>query len=47
MAAYADPARGYPSRNATFKEDDVADYDQLARFGEWDGSMPPEKVVLE
>lgn len=36
IARYFDPAQGYTARRALFKDDDFAEYDQLARFGEWD-----------
>jgi len=43
IAAYRDPARGYTSRRAprTMMGDKPHDYDQLARFGEWDQSQSP------
>jgi RecB family exonuclease len=47
IEAYRDPARGYVSRNAPFQETDAGDYDQLARFGEWDNAMEPKKEALE
>ncbi|MEC3861600.1 double-strand break repair protein AddB [Mesobacterium sp. TK19101] len=47
IAAYDDPDRGYPARNASFSEHEVTDYDQLSRFGEWDGAQPPDDEVLE
>lgn len=47
IAAYDDPDRGYPARNASFSEHEVTDYDQLSRFGEWDGAQAPDDEVLE
>lgn len=39
--------RGYTSRLALFKRDDIGYFDQLARYGEWDTSEPSELVVLK
>ncbi|NAZ37787.1 double-strand break repair protein AddB [Rubellimicrobium sp. CFH 75288] len=39
VEAWADPERGYASR-LRVKARDGRDYDHLARFGEWDGSLP-------
>lgn len=36
LTRYADPAQGYTARRAMFSEKTPSDYDQLARFGEWD-----------
>ncbi|MCZ0811265.1 double-strand break repair protein AddB [Roseovarius sp. EGI FJ00037] len=36
IRAYMEPDRGYPSRRAMHMKSDRGDYDQLARFGEWD-----------
>ena len=47
IAAYFDPDQGYTARRAMLKEGDASDYDQLARFGEWDVSDPAVKEVLE
>lgn len=47
IAAYQDPSRGYPARNAVFKDNEAGDYDHLSRFGEWDQSAPPVKQVLK
>lgn len=41
IAAYAAPDRGYVSRRFLQKEKDRGDFDQLARFGEWDMTDPP------
>ncbi|RKT32320.1 double-strand break repair protein AddB [Roseovarius halotolerans] len=42
IRAYMEPDRGYPSRRAMHMKSDRGDYDQLARFGEWDITDPPE-----
>ncbi|WP_300549544.1 double-strand break repair protein AddB [Roseovarius sp.] len=36
ISAYMDPSKGYIARRAPRNSDDQGDYDQLARFGEWD-----------
>lgn len=36
ITRYEDPEQGYTARRAMFREQDFSDYDQLARFGEWD-----------
>ncbi len=36
MAAYADPEKGYTARRALMKDTDLADFDHLSRFGEWE-----------
>jgi len=36
ISAYMDSSKGYISRRAPRNSDDQGDYDQLARFGEWD-----------
>lgn len=41
IRAYSDQSRGYTSRRAMFKEGEAGDYDQLARFGEWDATQDP------
>jgi ATP-dependent helicase/nuclease subunit B len=41
IRAYFSPAQGYTARRAMFKEGDKGDYDQLARFGEWDATQDP------
>lgn len=38
IRAYSGPERGYTSRRAVQKQRFDGDYDQLARFGEWDDS---------
>jgi len=37
---WRDPGRGYSARMAMQKATDVSNYDQLARFGEWDQATP-------
>jgi RecB family exonuclease len=41
IRAYSSPTQGYTSRRALFKDADKGDYDQLARFGEWDATQEP------
>lgn len=42
IAAYMMPDRGYTARRALHKSTDPGDYDQLARFGEWDSGDNPD-----
>lgn len=42
IARYMNPQQGYTSRRAMQKERFGGDYDQLARFGEWDATNEPE-----
>lgn len=46
VARYLDPGQGYLSRRAMKTKDMAGDYDQLARFGEWDitDEADPERV---
>lgn len=46
MRAYLEPDRGYTARRAVFKKADRGDYDQLARFGEWDITDPPDTAEV-
>lgn len=46
IRAYSSPEKGYTSRRAMFKDVDKGDYDQLARFGEWDVTQAPETEDL-
>lgn len=46
IRAYFSPTQGYTSRRAMFKDVDKGDYDQLARFGEWDATQSPEPEDL-
>ncbi|WP_428927282.1 double-strand break repair protein AddB [Marinibacterium sp. SX1] len=41
LRAYRDPAQGYTARRMLQKDSDVGDYDQLARYGEWDMATDP------
>lgn len=41
IAAYFEPDQGFTSRRAMQKDSDPGDYDQLARFGEWDRTNDP------
>lgn len=43
IAAYMDPSMGYTSRRALQSKQDAGDYDQLARFGEWDITATAKK----
>ncbi|WP_127116126.1 double-strand break repair protein AddB [Shimia sediminis] len=41
IAHYADTSHGFTARRAMQSDRDVGDYDQLARFGEWDVTDAP------
>lgn len=41
LTAYLAPERGFPSRRVVQTEDARGEFDQLARFGEWDGTAKP------
>ncbi|MFV0514573.1 MAG: double-strand break repair protein AddB [Jhaorihella sp.] len=41
IAAYMQPGQGFTARRAVQKDTDTGDFDQLARFGEWDRSTDP------
>ena len=41
IAKYLDENQGFTSRRVVKTEDAAGDYDQLARFGEWDGTTAP------
>ncbi len=41
IAAFADRARGYSARRSVANTTFEGDFDQLARFGEWDDSDDP------
>ncbi len=43
---YLSPDKGYVSRRAMFTKKEHGDYDQLARFGEWDITDAPVKEPL-
>lgn len=42
IESYLQADKGFTSRRAMFKKEDAGDYDQLARFGEWDITDDPE-----
>ncbi len=46
IRAYFSPKQGYTARRAMFRDIDHSDYDQLARFGEWDVTTPSEPEDL-
>lgn len=46
LAAYLEPDKGYTSRRALYEDREARDYDQLARFGEWDVTQDPDPEVL-
>ncbi|MGJ8615646.1 MAG: double-strand break repair protein AddB [Sulfitobacter sp.] len=41
IAKYLDETQGFTSRRIVKTEEAAGDYDQLARFGEWDGTTEP------
>lgn len=41
IAHYADDSSGFTARRAMQSDRDIGNYDQLARFGEWDVTDPP------
>ena len=47
LSAYLEGDKGYTSRRAMEKDADARDYDQLARFGEWDVTAEAHPEVLE
>ena len=47
LSAYLEGDKGYTSRRAMEKDADERDYDQLARFGEWDVTAGAAPEVLE
>lgn len=46
LSKWADPARGYTARMAMEQDRYGSDYDQLARFGEWDLTALPVREVV-
>ncbi len=46
IATYLDESKSFPSRRAMFTKDMEGDYDQLARFGEWDITDDPEEEPM-
>ncbi len=47
LSAYLEGGKGYTSRRAMEKDTDARDYDQLARFGEWDVTAEAMPEVLD
>ncbi|MFT7595173.1 MAG: ATP-dependent helicase/nuclease subunit B [Paracoccaceae bacterium] len=41
IAAYLEPDQGFTARRMLNKDTDIGDFDQLARFGEWDRTTSP------
>jgi RecB family exonuclease len=46
IASYMEPDQGYTARRALMKDTDLADYDHLSRFGEWDVTDEPIKMGM-
>lgn len=46
LAAYLDPGQGFTARRMLHKDSDRGDYDQLARYGEWDRTSPAQPEDL-
>ncbi|APX13099.1 double-strand break repair protein AddB [Tateyamaria omphalii] len=46
LSAYLEGDKGYTSRRALYEDREARDYDQLARFGEWDVTQDPMPEVL-
>ncbi|MBY5933421.1 double-strand break repair protein AddB [Tateyamaria omphalii] len=46
LSAYLEGDKGYTSRRALYEDREARDYDQLARFGEWDVTREPTAEVL-
>lgn len=47
LAAYLQPDQGFTARRMLHKDTDTGDFDQLARFGEWDRSTDPTPEDLK
>ena len=47
LSAYLEGDKGYTSRRALYEDREARDYDQLARFGEWDVTQDAAPEVLE
>jgi ATP-dependent helicase/nuclease subunit B len=47
LSAYLEGDKGYASRRAMENDSDSRDYDQLARYGEWDVTADAVPEVLE
>lgn len=43
ISAYYEETQGFTARRAMFSKADTGDYDQLARFGEWDVTSDPDR----
>jgi len=46
IAAYLEPDQGFTARRMLHKDTDIGDFDQLARFGEWDRTTNPSPEEL-
>ncbi|WP_299619237.1 double-strand break repair protein AddB [uncultured Tateyamaria sp.] len=46
LGAYLEVEKGYTSRRALYEDRQARDFDQLARFGEWDVTDEPHPEVL-
>ncbi|MGH1412511.1 MAG: double-strand break repair protein AddB [Pelagimonas sp.] len=46
IRTYLDAEKGFTARRALMKDTDIADYDHLSRFGEWDVTDEPTNEVL-
>jgi RecB family exonuclease len=46
LAHFLDPRTGFPSRRAVKTTRFAGDYDQLARYGEWDETAPPLRLPV-
>jgi len=44
--AYSSATQGYMPRRMLEKREEVTDYDQLSRFGEWDESQPAQLMKV-
>ena len=47
IKAYQDPTQGYTARRAMQSDKTPGDYDQLARFGEWDVTVAATAQVVK
>lgn len=46
ISAYLEPDQGFTSRRMLFLDSEIGNYDQLARFGEWDRTVPATPEAL-
>ena len=46
LSSYLEVDKGYTSRRALYEDQQSRDYDQLARFGEWDVTDEPQAEKL-